>query len=288
VKKHFLSGILLLATTICFGQEKFKIKKGKIYNGDTHIASYDGKGGLLRLFNITVSGTDDKPLITMQEAIYDFDIPWEIHRRWMTLEFPGVPGKKMKLRVDPAERTENRIMKLLLNDSLPFLIKENKIDESALDQWMTQKNYDFNADSLYTRKMQNEIIDAMKENLVRDKAQPLQVIKVSENQADPYSATITKFDIKQGGVTLGRIVKTRNVSAMAMRPSLKYEIWKNVAKPYTVGNGKESLSVAMLAKYEYDKGTYLVPAGKMVEVKLPTPDASEYTLADWLVKSGHL
>ena len=47
--------------------QNYEVKKGKVSIEKNVIATYDGKGGLLRLFDLTVSTPAEKPMFSIKE-----------------------------------------------------------------------------------------------------------------------------------------------------------------------------------------------------------------------------
>ena len=75
--KKSLSIILLLATIISSNAQKtdIKVKKGKILKKEIPIATIGGKGGMFKAYDLTVTSLNNKPLIRIQQDMYNLKSP---------------------------------------------------------------------------------------------------------------------------------------------------------------------------------------------------------------------
>src|SRR5205814_7943454 len=111
--KSVLTAVALLPSLI-FAQN-YDVKKGKISIDKNIIATYDGKGSIFKLFDLTVSSPNKKPLIKIQEKWLDFKNPLRRDGdRWAEITFLDNPEKKMSYHfVNDARLIERDLIGLL-------------------------------------------------------------------------------------------------------------------------------------------------------------------------------
>lgn len=269
--------------------QNYEVKKGKVSIDNNIIATYDGKGGLLRLFDLTVSTPAQKPLISLKEKMFDFKNP--LRRgdiRWVEITFLDKPEKKMNFHFPYNNRPlERDLIGLLFKDSTPSIIQGEALNAAVVDEFIKSHNYDFIADSLYIREFEKANLSRIMEPLERDKKQPL-TLKVESTGSEIVVGNMvhtTVYNIFQDNVLIGQIVKELT-GAKAY-----YLLWKRTLTPYTF-EGKQ-MKFGMLAYMETDNDTFdqeviLMTDKKRLKFKAKDHTAAQYQLADLLLSSGLL
>jgi hypothetical protein len=288
--KNLLLAIAILPS-LTFAQN-YDVKKGKVSVDKNIIATYDGKGGLLRFFDLTVSTPAQKPLISIKEKWCNFKNP--IRRdavRWAEITFLDNPEKKMNYHFLNNNRPQERdLVGLLFKDSMPCLVQGEVLNAQVVDEYIKKNNFDFIADSLYVRQFEKENKDRIMEPLERDKKQPLTLkveSKGSEVRAGGQHYT-TIYDIFQDNVLVGQVEK-QIITGMSSKAY--YVVWKRVLTPYTF-EGKQ-LKFGILAYVETDSPTFdqemvLMTDKSTLKYKTKDHTTSEYQIVDLLIANGLL
>ena len=274
--------------------QNYDVKKGKISVDKNLIATYDGKGSILRLFDLTISSPSQKPLITIKEKWFDFKNPLRREGvRWAEITFLNNPEKKLNYHfLNDARLVERDLVGLLFKDSTPSLVQGEALNEQVVNDYIKAHNFDFVADSLYIRQFEKDNRDRIMEPLSRDKKQAFS-LKLSESSTGLKGGGqeyVSLYDIFQDGVLLGQVekhvIKTMNFGSKAY-----YVIWKRTIAPYTF-EGK-TMKFGILAYIETDSPTFdqeLVLMSDKSKLKYKTTDHTndEYKIVNLLVANGIL
>ena len=282
-----------LLPSLAFAQN-YDVKKGKVSVNKNLIATYDGKGSIFKLFDLTISSPAQKPLIQIKEKWVDFKNP--LHRdgiRWAEITFLDNGGKKMNYHFENNSRLiEKQLIGLLFKDSTPSLVQGEALNEQVMTDFITAHNYDFIADSLAIRKFEQENKDRIMEPLDRDKKQPVSLKFVSKNTtASGRGIEYTNiYDIFQDNVLLGQVEK-RTIPSVNFGTKAFYIVWKRVIAPYTY-EGK-TMKSGILAYLETDSPTFdqeLVLMTDKSQLKFKTSDHTnaEYQIVNLLIVNGKL
>ncbi|OQP60382.1 hypothetical protein A3860_33935 [Niastella vici] len=207
--KTFLVAIAAIPS-LTFAQN-YDVKKGKVSIDKNIIATYDGKGGLLRFFDLTVSTPAQKPLISIKEKWCEFKNPLRKDAvRWAEITFLDNPEKKMNFHFPYNNRPlERDLVGYLFKDSTPSLIQGEALNVQAVEEFIKKNNFDFIDDSLYVRKFEKENKDRIMEPLERDKKQPLN-LKVDSKGSEIILGNMqytTVYNIFQDNVLVGQVEK---------------------------------------------------------------------------------
>jgi hypothetical protein len=274
--------------------QNYDVKKGKVSIDKNVIATYDGKGGLLRSFDLTVSSPAQKPLFTIKEQYCDFKNPLRRDAvRWAEVTFLDNPEKKMSFHFPNDERPlERGLVAYFFKDSTPSLVQAEALNVQAVDEFIKKNSYDFIADSLAVRKFEKENKDRIMEPLERDKKQAVSLKLGTGDKIVKSDAmeNITFFDIFQDGVLLGQVEKHITTS-VNFGTKAYYVIWKRVLAPYTY-EGKQ-MRFGILAYIKTDSPTFdqeLVLMTDKSTLKYKTKDhtSSQYQIVDLLISAGLL
>jgi len=280
-------------TSLSFAQ-KYEVKKGKIALDKNVIATYDGKGSILRMFDLTISTPGLKPLITLKEKYYEFKNPLRRNGdRWIDITFLGNPEKKMGYHFKNDMRLiERDLVGLLFKDGATALIQGEELNAPAVDDYIKTNNFDFVADSIYIRNFEKENREHIIEPLSRDKSLPVKVIFVDKSRdvnSDNEDYTYT-YDIFQDDVLLGQVEKTIS-HPLGGGTKVFYQILKRSLTPYTV-DGKQ-MKFGILAFVQTDSPTFeqeLILMTNKNTMKYKTPDhtESQHQIVNLLVTNGIL
>ncbi|HEX6431640.1 MAG TPA: hypothetical protein VF008_28310, partial [Niastella sp.] len=233
---------LLIALAWCptflFAQ-KYNIKKGKITVDNSLIATYDGKGGILAFFNLTISSPGKKPLINVKERYFDLLNPLRRNdTRWAEITFFDNTEKKTGYLFPYNNRyLEKDLLGLLFNNDKPCLVQGEALNEQAVNDFIKAHKYDFVTDSLYIRQFEKENKERILPQLSRDKKAPV-TLEYDYKHTDE-SETIIVHNVLQDGVLLGKVEK------IFTGGDVYYIFWKRVLTPYSFEG--ETMDAAMLA-----------------------------------------
>jgi len=271
--------------------QKYDVKKGKVAIDKNIIATYDGKGGLLRLFELTVSTPAQKPMFSIKEKWVDFKNPIRKDGiRLAELTFLDNPEKKMNFRLPDNERyLERDLVRQFFKDSTPCLIQGEALNTQAVDEFIKKNNFDFIADSLYVRQFEKENKDRIMEQLDRDKKQPvsLKIASKSEARVAPQDNS-TLYDIFQDNVLIGQVEKQLTT---IMSTKAYYIIRKRTLTPYTF-EGKQT-KFGLLAYLKTDSPTFdqelvLMTDKSVLKFKTTNHTSEEYQIINLLISAGLL
>ena len=280
-------------TSLSFAQN-YEVKKGKISLDKNIIATYDGKGSIIRMFDLTISTPTQKPLITIKEKYFNFKNPMRrngVH--WAEITFLDNPEKKMGYHfTDEMHPLERELIGFLFKKDTPPLIQGEALNTQAVDNYIKTNNYDFLADSIYIRKFEKDNREHIMEPLSRDKSQPVKVIftdKFRDVNSDNEDYTYS-YDIFQDGVLLGQVEKTRTQSPNGSS-TVFYQVLKRCLTPYTY-EGKE-MKFGVLAFYQtenpaFDQLLILMTDKSTIKFKTPDQNEAQYQIVNLLVTNGIL
>jgi|SRR5687767_9438104 len=271
--------------TLLFAQ-KYNIKKGKITEGNSLIATYDGKGGILALFNLTISSPGNKPLINIKEKYFDLRNPLRRNdTRWAEITFFGNPEKKAGyLFPNNTRYLEKELLGLLFDNDKPSLIQGEALNEQAVNDYIKAHKYDFVTDSLYIRQFEKENKERILPALSRDKKAPVEL-----RYDDKYkneSETSIVHNVFQDGVLLGKVEK---ILTSAVSGGIYYICWKRVLTPYSFEG--ETMDAAMFAFMIPADGNFDSELIWMVDksrhkIKITDRANAESQLVNWMVTWG--
>jgi hypothetical protein len=219
---------------------------------------------------------------------YDFDNPLlPDGRAYLTFTQPSNPGKAVQYRL-PRTMNEKEVLMHMFNDGVPSLIKDNKLNEAEFTKFIGAVPYEFTADSLAVRKMEEENKARIAKLIPRDKTKPLELRKVEVKEKNAVSETIV-FDIYQAQLLIGRLEK-RITQGMSQR--VDYSVWIK-SDPF-VFDGKQ-YSFSPVAYFENASDTFdneIIMMKDKSEVKFKTPgslyQSAENSFVNWLISSGNL
>lgn len=282
---------LLVALAWCpsfvFAQ-KYTIKKGKITVDNSLIATYDGKGGLLSLFNLTISSPANKPLINLKERYFDLQNPLRRNMgRWIEVTFLDSPEKKSAYRFPTDYRyLERDLVGFLFPNNKPSLIQGEALNQQAVSDYKKANQYDFVADSIYIRQYEKENKERVVAELSRDKNTRVQLRDESKHEEE--TETTYSHDVYQDGALLGHIDKIVGTDPAGGQATY-YVCWKRVLTPYTFEG--EKMDVAMLAFMKasgsgFDPDVVLMADKSRHKINIPDYSKAEWLLANWLITAG--
>lgn len=278
---------LLIAIAWCpsflFAQ-KYNIKKGKITVDNSLIATYDGKGGILSLFNLTISSPGNKPLINIKEKYFDLRNPLRRNdTRWAEITFFDNPEKKARYLFPYNNRyLEKDLVGLLFKNDMTPLVQGEALNEQAVNDFIKAHKYDFVTDSLYIRQFEKENKERILPALSRDKKVPFELKYDYKDEKESETSFI--HNVFQDGVLLGKVEK------IITSGQAYYIFWKRVLTPYNFEG--ETMDAAMLAFMNaYDSGgidneLVLMVDKSKYKIKVNDRANAEYQLVNWLITSG--
>jgi hypothetical protein len=280
---------LLIAIAWCpsllFAQ-KYNIKKGKITVGNSLIATYDGKGGILAFFNLTISSPGNKPLINIKERYFDLRNPLRKNdTRWAEITFFDNPGKKAGyLFPNNTRYLEKDLLGLLFDNDKPSLIQGEALNEQAVNDFIKAHKYDFVTDSLYIRQFEKENKERILPTLSRDKKAPVELRY--DDKYNNESETTIVHNVFQDGVLLGKVEK---ILTPSITGGVYYICWKRVLAPYSFEG--EKMDAAMLAFMCPADGNFDSELVWMVDkskhkIKITDRANAESQLVNWMVTWG--
>jgi hypothetical protein len=271
--------------TFLFAQ-KYNIKKGKITVDNLLIATYDGKGSIFTLFNLTISSPDKKPLINIKEKYFDLLDPLRRNdTRWAEITFFDNPEKKTGYHFPNNNRYyEKELLGLLFNNDKPCLVQGEAFNEQAVNDFIKAYKYDFVTDSMYIRQFENENKERILPQLSRDKKAPV-ILEYDYKHTDE-SETIIVHNVFQDGVLLGKVEK---ILSPTITGGVYYICWKRVLTPYSFeGETMNSAPLAFVHPYNADFDSDLVLMVDKSKHKLKITDFAnaEYLVVNWMITSG--
>lgn len=268
--------------------QKYNIKKGKITADNSLIATYDGKGGMFTLFNLTISSPVNKPLIHLKEKYFDLQNPLRRNtNRWIEVTFLDNPEKKAAYRFPTEYRyLERELVGLLFPNDKPSLIQGEAFNQQAVSDYLKANKYDFVADSIYIRQYEKENKERVLAQLSRDKKVPVEVRYDSKHE-DETETTYT-HEVYQDGILLGKVEKIVGTVAAGGQATY-YIFWKRVLTPYSFEG--EKMDVAMLAFMKVtgsglDPELVLMADKSKNKIKIPDYSKVELQLVNWLITAG--
>lgn len=291
LKSKTLVVAIAVIPSLTFAQN-YDVKKGKVSIDKNVIATYDGKGGLLKLFDLTVSTPAQKPMFTIKEKYFDFKNPIRKDGdRWAEITFLDNPEKKMNFPLLGGERLlERNLVGLFFKDSTPCLIQGEALNVQVVDEFIKKYNFDYIADSLYVRQFEKDNNDRIMEALERDKKQPV-TLKIASKTADARPGgqdNTTVYDIFQDNVLIGQVEKQLTT---IMSTKAYYIIRKRTLTPYTF-EGKQT-RFGLLAYLKTDSPTFdqelvLMTDKSVIKFKTTNHTSEEYQIINLLISAGLL
>ncbi|OQP44526.1 hypothetical protein A4H97_09125 [Niastella yeongjuensis] len=282
---------LLFAIASCpllLSAQQYNIKKGKITADNSLIATYEGKGGLLSLFNVTISSPANKPLINVKERYFDLENPLRRNvSRWIEVKFFDNPEKKAAYRFPTEYRyLERELLALLFPNNKPALIQGEAFNQQAVSDYMKANTYDFTADSIYIRQYEKENKERIVAQLSRDKTTPFELRFDYKREED--TETIYTHEVYQDGILLGRVEKIVGTIRGGGQATY-YVFWKRVLTPYTFEGQK--MDDAMLAFMKVTGGSFdpelvLMADKSRHKIKIPDYAKAEWQLVNWLITTN--
>lgn len=290
--KSILTTALLIPSLI-FAQN-YDVKKGKISVEKNLIATYDGKGSIFKLFDLTVSSPNKKPLIQIQEKWIDFKNPLRRDGvRWAEITFLDNPEKKLNYHFPKDARfVEKELIGQLFKDGMPSLVQGEGLNEQVVSDFIKTNNFDVVADSLLIRQFEKDNKDRIMEPLARNKkaAVKLELLRTS-NEVKPGGTEYTNiFDISQDGVLLGQVEK-KTVPSINFGTKAYYVIWKRTVAPYTFeGKTMKSGILAFLetSSSTFDNELVLMTDKSILKFKTSDHANAEYQIVNLLISNGLL
>ncbi|OQP61711.1 hypothetical protein A3860_31085 [Niastella vici] len=290
--KSALTAVAFIPSLI-FAQN-YDVKKGKISVEKNLIATYDGKGSIFKLFDLTVSSPSKKPLIHIQEKWVDFKNPLRRDGdRWAEITFLNDPEKKMNYHFPNDGRLiERDLIGLLFKDGTTSLVQGEALNEQAVNDYIKANNFDFVADSQYIRQFEKDNKDRIMEPLSRNKkvATTLNVVGKSNQTSGRGTEYTVRYDIYQDGVLLGQVEK-KTIPSLNFGIKAYYVIWKRVLTPYTF-EGK-TMKFGILAfledgSSEFDNELVLMTDKSIIKFKTSDHTNAEYQIVNLLISKGIL
>jgi len=271
--------------------QNYEVKKGKVSIEKNVIATYDGKGGLLRLFDLTVSTPAEKPMFSIKEKWFDPKNPLRKDGvRWAEVTFLDNPEKKMNFRLqDYAHPLERDLVGQFFKDSTPSLIQGEALNTLVVDEFIKKNNYDFIADSLYVRQFEKENKDRIMEPLDRDKKQPITLKRASKSEVGPGAQqNSTVYDIFQDNVLIGQVEKqlTTIISTKAY-----YVVRKRTLTPYTFEGAQTRFGLLAYLRTDspsFDQEVVVMTDKSTLKFKTKDHTTAEYQIIDLLISAGLL
>lgn len=280
MKKNVLLICLGLSFASVMGQG-YEYKKGKVMQGDNVVATCDGKCGIFKMCNLTVSSPANIPLFTLSEQTHFFNNPMYADPRWLDVVFTGTPSQSVRIKFGPARVFEKQLMGMFFQDSLPRLVKDGVLDGNAVAEFVAKKKYDFSADSLAVAQFE-------KENKLRiDKAErasrkPFKF--VYKEKIERVDGTTFSYQIVQDSAVIGRLEK--RVSSTG---SYGYVFYTHT-EPF-VFNGESTVysPVAYMPKAEspnFDSDFIVMTNKTAAKLRPAVPSDAERQLLQYLIDKG--
>jgi len=271
--------------------QNYDVKKGKVSIDKNVIATYDGKGGLLRLFDLTVSTPAQKPMFSIKEKFFDYKNPIRKDGvRWAEVTFLDNPEKKTNFPLLGGERLlERDLVGLFFKDSTPCLIQGEALNTQVVDEFIKKNNFDFIADSNYIRQFEKENKERISEPLDRDKKQAISLKVASKSEARlGAQENSTVYDIFQDNVLIGQVEKQLTT---IMSTKAYYVIRKRTLSPYTFDGKQYRFGLLAYLKTDgptFDQELVLMTDKSILKFKTTNHTGAEYQIIDLLISAGLL
>jgi hypothetical protein len=276
--------VISLCPSFVFAQQ-YNIKKGNITVGNSLIATYDGKGGVLSFFNLTISSPGKKPLINIKEKYFDLKNPLRRNdTRWAEITFFDNPEKKAGYLFPFNNRyLEKELLGLLFKDGMPSLVQGEALNEQAVNDFIKAHNYDFVSDSLYIRQFEKENKERILPPLSRDKNGLVELRYDDKYIGDPETTII--HNVYQDGILLGKVEKITGGGQ-----DVYYIFWKRVLTPYKLeGETMDAAMLAFIRPYtdgRFDSELVLMADKSNHKIKIADRFNAESQVVNWMIKWG--
>ncbi|MBY0432621.1 MAG: hypothetical protein K2U26_00770 [Cyclobacteriaceae bacterium] len=266
----FSLGLVLVVSTV-FGQ--YKVKKGIVYKDDKPTGKVKGKISAFRYADLTFSGTNDTPIVSVTEGLYSLKNPFFSSYAWFNIKFLD-SGKELKIDNSQGKRMgcakeECILEKLLVPSGIVF---EGEVIQNQ-DSIINKYDYSLNlkSDTIEKREEEYKLIQSLKSTplIERNKEREISITGNSESE----------FRVFQEGVQIAvmKIVEDKN--------SLVHE------KVYHVYLPKRPQDLALaFARISINNTPVIFTLidKKWREINLLEQNSIELTIATFLVKNGYL
>ena len=261
MKKLLLLGFVCSAFAVS-AQKKVTCKKGDIKADGQVIAQFDGVGSMFKQVRLGVFSPGSKDtLISVTEVLYDaknplFPDPEVVYK----VEFKNSSASPFYVcnpRRKGTRFMERDVMEMVFNDSVPVLIAQNKIDESAVEQFRSRYAYHFDEVVKFIKGVEDTIAALNSIAIDRDQSKPA-TLKIISDKSDQFEINQV-FEIYQGGVLLGKVHKLVTQGSF---PKAKYTFLKKV--PATVVDGIDLKGFSPLATCATGSTVFDIPVVAVV------------------------
>jgi len=226
MKKTFLLA-LLFSGLISNAQKNVTVKKGDVKANGQVIAQYDGVGSIFKEVKLGIFAPGSKDtIISVSEVAFNPKNPLFDDEVVYKLQFKNTslaPFYVCNQRRKGVRFMERDVMSMIFNDSVPAIIVNSKLDESAAEQFRARYAYHFDEILKFIKGVEDTIAILNSTVISRDETKA-PVLKVISDKSDQFE-TNQVFEIYQGGVLLGKVHK---VVTLGNFPHAKYTFWKKV------------------------------------------------------------
>jgi len=255
--KRILLLAFLLPAMIASAQKKVTVKKGDIKSEGQVIAQYDGVGSIFKEVRVGIFAPGSKDtIISVTEVAYDpknplFPDPEVVYK----LQFKNTSLAPLYV-CNPKRKgvrfMERDVTEMVFNDSVPLLVANGKLDESAVEQFRSRYRYHFEEILQFVKGVEDTIAILNSTAIQRDQSKA-PVMKIIADKSDQFEVNQV-FEIYQGGVLLGKVHKQVTLGTY---PKAKYSFWKSV--PPTVVDGIDFKGFSPVASCQSGPTTFDIP-----------------------------
>jgi len=299
MRKISLVVVMTLMAVVCSAQ-KIQLKKGIISNEDEPIGKLVGKATLLGGTDITLQSLDGASLVKIKDPYVGFQGIYP-GIRYYSIQF--VPLNKT-MSLIPANKvfftSEKKLVEYLFESIGKNFLNKDGLNAEVVNQGIASNDQSaaIARDTTYTNSLLKMSWDKFKEPVVsRAVSARVRLVSIKkETINNGYSrSTLETFDIVQGDVIIGKIIKlyegdpsVSNGSATASK-SVEYTVMRKVS-PFVL-DGKEiefaNMTVVKSRLSTPDIETMCERAAYR-DLKPSDIFSAEYEIVNWLISRGCL
>jgi len=225
--------ITLLTSNLLFAQKTISVKKGTVKENDIAIAEYDSKGSGMKpvtLFFFPPGSATDTIITAHEEFIKTQNPLFDEVTTVLKVEFKNVSAQSFYILSKYGKSEVRSAAQLIFNDSVPVLIKNAKLDESAAAEFKAKYAFDVDHYMSTIKIIEDTIASLNKIVTVRNASLPVE-FRMKSDRSGMASIDQT-LEIYQDKTLIGILVKKGQKGGGF--PRIYYEVYKVVASPVTV------------------------------------------------------
>jgi hypothetical protein len=197
--------LILLFVHLTATAQDIKVKKGKVWIGDSAVALFDGKGGIFRTYDVTIASLQEKPLIKVKEFNYQSSSPLGGYFPYLQVDFMTDPPRQLLLSGKSGRPSDKKLAALFFGEDKNFMQGDSLLT-SAIDAMQKNDGYDLAADTMVPFKRYEQLLAALKAPVLeRDRNEELLLIPVENPNRE---ANVQHFELIQQGILIGKLEQT--------------------------------------------------------------------------------